>query len=106
MSTHLLKREIIAASRLVTFPGHWLLTGKTQGESGTWYVIRKPNGTCWTAVMLTGTEESDAVVEIGDKVVDTNAVRQFESGFVSLSQAPMHSRGVERPQEIPADKAS
>jgi len=102
----LLKREIIAASRLATYPGHWLLTGKRQGESGAWDVIRKPNGTYWTAVMLAGTEESAAVVEIGDKVVDTYAVRQFESGFLTLSQTPMHSRGVERAQEISADRAS
>jgi hypothetical protein len=88
------KREIIAISPLPNCPGYWLLTGRTQGEFGTWHVIRKPNGSYWTAVTLIGSAEKIEVIEIGDKIADASAVTQFESGFVSLTQATAHSTSV------------
>ena len=88
------QRKIIAISPLPSCPGYWLLTGRTQGELGTWHVIRKPNGSYWTAVKLIGPAEKIEVIEIGDKIADASALRQFESGFVSLSQAAAHSSAV------------
>jgi hypothetical protein len=82
-----LKREIIAVAPLRSYPGYWLLTGRTEGEFGTWNVIRKPNGTYWTAVIPLRSETESTVVEIGDKVTDPRAVAQFESGFVNLRES-------------------
>lgn len=80
------KREIIAAMPLPKYPGYWLLTGKTEGEYGTWHVIRKPSGTYCAAVMPICSELQPAVVELGDKVTDMSAVLQFETGFRMLQQ--------------------
>lgn len=81
------KREIVAAMPLPQFPGHWLLTGRTEGEFGTWHVIRKPNRTYWAAVMPNCSERQPMVVELGDKVTDPSAVLQFESGFLTFQQS-------------------
>lgn len=81
-----LKREIIAVMPLRNCPGHWLLTGKNEGEFGTWNVIRKPNGTYWAAVIPNGSQQQPMLVELGDKITDASAVAQFEASFVQLQQ--------------------
>lgn len=93
------KREIIAVVPLRKYPGHWLLTGKTEGEFGTWNVIRTPNGTYWAAVMPNGSQQQPMLVELGDKIIDASAVAQFEASFVKLQQ------NVDRPLATPSPAA-
>lgn len=91
------KREIIAASPLPSYPGHWLLTGRTEGEFGTWNVIRKPNGSYWMAIMPVYSNKAGPV-EIGDKVVDSRAITQFELAFASIRQH--HVQSAPGPDEL------
>jgi len=84
--TVLVKREIIAVMPLPSHPGHWLLTGRTEGEFGTWHVIRKPNGTYRVAVMPNCSARQPMLVELGDKITDASALSQFEASFVKLQQ--------------------
>lgn len=93
------KREIIAVTPLRSYPGHWLLTGRTEGEFGTWHVIRKPSGTYWAAVMPNGSQQQHLLIELGDKVIDSSAVAQFESSFLKLQQ------NVDRPLATPSPAA-
>lgn len=92
------KREIIAVMPLRSYPGHWLLTGRTEGEFGTWNVIRKPNGTYWAAVMPNGSQQKPMLVEFGDKITDASAIAEFESNFVKV-------QNIDRPLVTPSPAA-
>lgn len=81
-----IKREIISVMPLPSYPGHWLLKGRTEDEFGIWYVVRKPNRTYCAAVMPNGSEREPLMVELGANVEDSNAVLQFEAGFTMLQQ--------------------
>ena len=76
----------------MTYPGYWLLKGRTVGEFGEWYVVRAPNETYWTAVIQGQSEVEPQVVEIGDKIRDSRTVAQFEAGFKKLWEGNPGSR--------------
>lgn len=94
------KREIIAIVPLPNYPGHWLLTGRTEGEFGTWNVVRNPNGTYWAAVMPNGSQQQPMLVELGDKVIDAGAVTQFESSFLKLQHTVNRAEVSPSPAEL------
>ena len=78
------KRQLIEISALATFPGHWLLKGRTDGESGEWYVIRSPKGSYRMAVVAAETESKPARVEMGDRISDSRLIAELEAAFLKL----------------------
>jgi hypothetical protein len=80
------QREIIGGGELKDHPGHWKMTGRTEGESESWDVIRKPDGTYWEidAMHFFPPGGGNVRFDIGKEIVDASVVEQLEDYYDQL----------------------
>jgi hypothetical protein len=82
------RREIIGGGELVDHPGHWKITGRIEGKSETWDVLRKPDGTFWEIV---GTHffppgGGNVRFDVGEQIVNEELVDRLETYYEQLQQ--------------------
>lgn len=81
-------REIIGGGELVDYPGHWQITGRTEGKAEKWSVLRKPDETFWEIVRthIFPPGGGNLRIDVGDQIVNEEVVAQLEAYYEQLQQ--------------------
>jgi len=75
-------------------PGYYKITVRIEGESETWSVLRKPDGTYWQIAAVDYFPRSGGTVrhDVGDQIVDEKTIAQCEAYYAELQQKEMYTR--------------
>jgi hypothetical protein len=82
------KQLNISGGELFDWPGHWKITGRVEGESDSWSVVRRPDGTFW---QVAGTHYFPPTggtvrIDLGDQIVDAQKLARCEDWYEQLKQ--------------------
>jgi hypothetical protein len=82
------KQLNISGGELLDWPGHWKITGRVEGESDSWSVVRRPDGTFWE---VAGTHYFPPTggtvrIDLGDQIFDAQKLARCEDWYEQLKQ--------------------
>jgi hypothetical protein len=82
------KHLIVSGGELLDYPGHWIIAGRVEGESDSWSIVRKPDGTFWevTAMHIFPPTGGMLRVEFGDQILDAEKLIQCEKYYAQLQE--------------------
>jgi len=82
------RRETVSGGELLDYPGHWKITGRVEGESDSWSIVRKPDGTFWE---VAGTHffpptGGNVRIDLGDQILDAKRLALCDDYYDQLKQ--------------------
>ena len=90
------KRVMVKGGDLDGHPGYWTIVESIEGESDSWFVIRKPDGTFWEVARVDYFPRNGATVtiDIGDQILDRRLIAQCQDYYSQLRQKAEESFAV------------
>jgi len=86
---------IISGGELRGCPGLWKITGRMEGESDSWSIVRKPDGTYWEVAGTHIFSPTGGMLRIdtGDQILDAKKLARCEEYYDQLQQKLAESEG-------------
>lgn len=85
---HKPKQFFKGGGQLADNPGWYKIDGGTEDGSGSWSVVRKPDGSWWwvAAEHIFPPEGGNFRVDLGDQITEENTLTQCEENYTQLLQ--------------------
>jgi DNA-binding beta-propeller fold protein YncE len=82
------KRLLLSGGQPIEYPGWWKIDGRVEGESRSWSVVRKPDGTWWYVAVNHIFPPGGGLlrIELGDQITDAKVIVQCEEYFAQMQQ--------------------
>jgi hypothetical protein len=83
------KRLMLSGGEPIEYPGWWKIDGRIEGESGSWSVVRKPDGSWWNVAVnhIFPREGGILRIELGDRIEEQSAISQCEEYYASMKRS-------------------
>jgi hypothetical protein len=87
-TTETAKQLNISGGELLDWPGHWKITGRVEGESDSWSVAPRPDGTFWEVAGTHYFPPTGGTVrfDLGDQILDAQKLARCEGWYEQLNQ--------------------
>jgi hypothetical protein len=88
------KRLILSGGELRDCPGFWKITGRIEGDSDSWSILRKPDGTYWEVAGEDYFPRTGGTlrIDVGDQILDAKKIVQCEEYYEQLQQKLAESK--------------
>src|SRR6266403_398407 len=82
------KQIKVSGGELQDWPGYWKITGRIEGESDSWSIVRKPDGTYWEVAAMDFFPRTGGSlrVDLGDQILDPKKLALCEEYYDQLQQ--------------------
>ena len=82
------KRLLLSGGQPIEYPGWWKIDGRVEGESRSWSIVRKPDGTWWYVAVNHIFPPGGGLlrIELGDQITDAKVIVQCEEYFAQMQQ--------------------
>lgn len=88
------KRLILSGGELRDCPGFWKITGRMEGDSDSWSILRKPDRTYWEVAGVDYFPRTGGTlrIDVGDQILDAKKIVQCEEYYEQLRQKLAESK--------------
>lgn len=82
------KRLILSGGEPIEYVGWWKISGRIEGESDSWSVVRKPDGTWWYIAVnhIFPPEGGFLRIELGDQIDEPKVISQCEEYYAQMKK--------------------
>jgi hypothetical protein len=82
------KRLMLSGGEPIEYPGCWKIDGRIEGESDSWSVVRKPDGTWWYVAVnhIFPPEGGLLRIELGDKIEDLKIIAECDEFYAGMQK--------------------